>query len=530
MSENELLDTAQNAVDSENERELLDFNKSRAKKLYKLAWIIEIVLVIVGIGVAVAQAAGYQDGRGLLQVFPIFGVFVVLAVVELAKIPAATVVFHARGWQRGLALAGLLVASLISFETVFNSFERYVHTSTRQVSEARAEHAAILGDIEQLSSMALADGLAGEDVAQVDAARLARLEQSLALREQALQTARQNLESPETRELKAQLASVLEQQDAAGRAAEDAWQTEQEWIMERLNSGAIDSGTRAQLNARMRGMEARQTVILQARAQFDADIANLNAAVEQSISEPSAEALANVAAKKADRDRAADALADFEAEAAARASDRTTRLIEIEDAREERAQQIETLEAQAVGAEREIARRAEDSQMHRWASFFFGVETSEVEDNQAKLVGAVFGVFLGIVAALTGSSVAMFSEWYRVRGVRPITRTETIEVEVIVEKEVEKEIEVEIPMLRHVYVPVPMGEDVHAVVDELLETLPPEAADELRTQLARNQSAERTLTSPPGIKPAEIKDATPEGKNRQSDEPRKEGDDYARAA
>ena len=61
-----------------------------------------------------------------MQAVPILGVFVVLAAVELAKIPAATVVFLARGMARYLALVGLLIATLMSFETVFNGIERYV--------------------------------------------------------------------------------------------------------------------------------------------------------------------------------------------------------------------------------------------------------------------------------------------------------------------------------------------------------------------------------------------------------------------
>lgn len=497
------------AAETTSDTDLRAFNLGRANKLYRLAWTIEIVLVTVGIGVAVAQAFGYQSGQGALMAVPIFGVFVVLAAVELAKIPAATVVFHASGWRRGLALAGLLVASLISFETVFNSFERYVHVTTHAVSEARAEHAEILGDIAQLSDMALSEGLVGEDVARVDAERLEQLKQALALRESALEAARRDLESPETRELKAQLASLLEQQETAGREAGDAWQAEQEWIMARLDTDAIDDATRRQLNNRMRSMPAKQNVIAAARAPFEDEILKLNAAVEQSITEPSQEVLDTIAAKQADRDTAAQTLADFEAQAAERANDRTLRLIDIEQAEAQRAEMIEVLETQAVDKQREIARRAENSQMHRWASFFFGVETAQVEDNQAKLVGAVFGVFLGIVAALTGSSVAMYSEWYRVRGVRPVIRQETVEVEVIVEKEVEKPVEVEVPVLRTVYVPVPMGEEADKVLNEILEGLPSEVAEDLRRELS--QGANKTEPTPePELGTAPSDDDNPE--------------------
>ena len=64
-------------------------NLTYASRLKGLAWFIEIVLVLVGLGIAFAQAYAMPEGSGVAQMFPVFGVFVVLAAVELAKIPAA---------------------------------------------------------------------------------------------------------------------------------------------------------------------------------------------------------------------------------------------------------------------------------------------------------------------------------------------------------------------------------------------------------------------------------------------------------
>ena len=101
--EREVASRSLNPVDQED----LHFteNRNRADKLIKLAWSIEIILVSVGLSIAFAQAFSGSEGSGVLQALPVFGVFVVLAAVELAKIPAATVVFHARGLARTLALA-----------------------------------------------------------------------------------------------------------------------------------------------------------------------------------------------------------------------------------------------------------------------------------------------------------------------------------------------------------------------------------------------------------------------------------------
>ncbi|PSL16056.1 hypothetical protein [Shimia abyssi] len=525
--ESQIGDTA--AASDVQDDQLRPENQKWSRKLFFLAWAIEGVLVAAGLGVAFAQAFSAPAGSGWLQAIPVFGVFVVLAAVELAKIPAATVVFHARGVARYLALVGLFVASLISFETVFNGIERYVHVTTQPVGKAREEVQSLRGEIEQLKHSG-ADDLKGEDIAQVDAERMAQLEQSLAIREKALQTARENLESPETRELKAQLTSLTEQQDKAGAEAGAAWQSEQEWIMTRLNGDGIDNRMRDQLNNRMRGMPAKQNVILEARAQFETEIMKLNAEIEKSITQPSPEALANVAQKQTERDEAAKALAAFERENSARADQRTATLLTIQSDKADRARQIEALEAEAIKAVGAVAHAAELSQMHRWASFVFGVEPADVQDNQAKQVGAVFGALLGIVAALTGSSVAMYSQWFKVRGVRPVVRVQEIEVEKIVEKEVEVPYEVEVPVLRYVYVPVPIGENVEDGITAILDALPPEAADELKAQMAiefdtrSGEAPTDSLTDPDPDTSKEPVAPMPDMTKKVN------GDDYARAA
>ncbi len=462
-------------------------NLSYARKLIRLAWGIELVLVSVGLGIAFAQASSMPEGSGLAQTFPVFGVFVVLAAVELAKIPAATVVFHSKRWARLFASVGLLVAALISFETVFNGFERFVHFTTTPVAEAKAELREINGEIKALSEAALQDEIDGTKVKEADAEQLESLRTSLALREEALERSRQNLESLETRELRTQLERVLQQQAEAGDAAADAWQSEQDSIMSRLNGSAIDQQTRAQLNARMRSMPAKQIVISEARAPFDAEVQKLNTEIEASITEPDPQALAALNDAQTARDQAAERLSDYEAESAARAVDRVEALAETQMLAAERGAKIEVLEETAVEKSADVEELSNQSQMHRWASFVFGVEPYEVSEDQAKQIGAAFGVLLGIVCALTGASVALYAEWFRVRGVQPVVNHVEVPVEVIVEKEIEKPVEIEVPVTKFTYVPVPVGDNVQGALDAILEALPEEAANELKTQLAASQ-------------------------------------------
>lgn len=168
---------------------------------------------------------------------------------------------------------------------------------------------------------------------------------------------------------------------------------------------------------------------------------------------------------------------DFDAARNARADQHNKDLVSAEADKTE-------LNAQAVAAQKKIAELADNAQMYRWASFVFGLDVRDVPDNKAKQVGAAFGFLLALVGALTGSSVAMYAEWFRVRGVAPRIEVKTVSVEVIVERDVERRIEVEVPVLKYTYVPIPIGEDVDDAVESILNALPEEAANQLRGQLS----------------------------------------------
>lgn len=465
------------------DRDTRAHNARYARDLKILAWIIELVLVTAGLGIALAQTQDAWATSGFIQSFPVFAVFLILAIVELAKIPATTVIFHARGIVRVLAMIGLLVAAGISFETVFNGFERFVHHTTEKVSDARAELQEIENEIDRLQSTSFESERTGQAIAAADQEQRSLLEKRVSDAEAAVTTANQNLESSKTKDLRAQLNRVLQQQNEAGRIAGDEWQKEQEWIMQRLESEAIDSRTRGQLNARMRSMPAKQNVVAAARAEFDDTVKELNTKIEASIKAPSEQALKLLAARQADRDRAVEALAEFDKEARTRERSRTEALIALQADKEKRAALIEELEADAVHAERAVSAAATGSQMHRWASTVFKTNPENVEDHQAKTVGTAFGVFLGFVAALTGSSVAMYAEWFRMKGIKPVIVKEEVPVERVVEKEVEKPVEVEVPTTIYKYVPVPIGDDPSDTIASILESLPDEAAENLKSQL-----------------------------------------------
>lgn len=460
------------------------YNLGYATFLKRLAWAIETVLVTVGLGIAFAQVRTTPDGSGFIQTFPVFGIFVIIAVIELAKIPAATVVFHMKGWRKLLPLTGLIVVSLISFETIFNGFERYAHLTTQPVSKAKTGLATLERDKTRLLTTVLSAETDGSKVAELDKNRIEGQRKSVAVYEAAAERARSNLDNEKTKELKTQLISLIDQQDSAGKEADNIWIEEQQWINERLKNDAIDAKTRGQLNRRMRAMPPRQSVVTGARVKFDRQIAKVNTGIEASITAPSPEALVILDAAEGRLNKAQDQLNTFEVEAAARAASRIDNGLAIQNIAKKRAAEIEALDVKIIAAQRLVAEKSEASQLHRWAAFVFGMDTAKVGDKQVKRTSAIFGMVLGIVGALTGASVAMYSEWFRMRGIKPKVIEKEVPVEVIVEKEVEKIVEIEVPTIKYKYVPVPIGENLEDAIDGIVQALPKEAADELRSQLA----------------------------------------------
>ena len=457
--------------------DMMQENIVRAKKLSLLAWSIEIVLVTVGLGVAFAQASTMPPGTSWIQAFPVFGVFLSLAAVELAKIPAATVAFHGRRWTRAFALAGLLVASIISFETIFNGFERFVHATTAPVVNARRDLAEIQNKINTATGVTLAGETTGDPIAQDDAKHAQILSGTVARATQLLTDANSNLDGPETKALRDQVKTVQGQREAAGKAAAESWQNEQKSIMDRLASDKITERLRNQLSNRMFDMPAEQDAVATATAKYDVQVHDLNEKIKASIGSPSDESKRAVEKAQTDLNLAVRAQQDFDVA-------RNTRAIQHNDDLVRAVSEKSELDAKAVTAQKKVAELADNAQMYRWASFVFGLDVQDVPDNKAKQIGAVFGFLLALVGALTGSSVAMYSEWFRVRGVAPRIEVKNVPVEVIVEREVEKRVEVEVPIVKYSYVPIPIGENVDDAVASILSALPEEAASQLREQLS----------------------------------------------
>ena len=459
-------------------------NRGKAAFLRRLAWSIEITLVATGLVIALAQYLSVGGDQRAVTGIAVAGVFVIVAVAELAKIPAATVAFHARGWWRLLPAAALLVVSAISFETVFNGFERFAHATTAVVAAARGDLADLEAEKAALSSVALEEATDMQPILDADRQRREDLIAGIAAAERGLAAAEAGGETTETRALRRQREELAAARDAAVAQAGAEWDREMATLERRLRpDSGIDQRTRDQLNRRMQTMPARQTVTDAAAAAFADPIADLDRRIEASITATTPEQADAIEAARRALEAARKTLAAFEAEAAGRLAQAQRQRQESRDAAAERSARIEQLEGEIAAAEAVVAEAAAGSQMHRWGAFVFGRDPKLVTEAEAKTVAAFFGGGLAFAAALAGSITAVFAEWFEARGVAPRVLRVPVEVEKRVEVEVEKRVEVPVEIERLIYVPFPAGPGSDEAAEELLACLPPALADELRREI-----------------------------------------------
>lgn len=103
-----------------NDYELLNAHSTRK---YKLAWALEILVVTIGLAISITLALESRGALGWSSIIVTVGPFVVVALVELCKIPLASALYFSRK-SKILYLIFALFVSAITFETLFNGFER----------------------------------------------------------------------------------------------------------------------------------------------------------------------------------------------------------------------------------------------------------------------------------------------------------------------------------------------------------------------------------------------------------------------
>ncbi len=117
-------------------------------RLIIAAWLVEIAAAAIGVFIAfltihsareqAIEVSGSISFANEMNAF-LGGIpFMMVAVIELCKIPLATAYFHAASlFWRGVFLFGLSFLLIITFETMLNGFERFLATQTLAISETR---------------------------------------------------------------------------------------------------------------------------------------------------------------------------------------------------------------------------------------------------------------------------------------------------------------------------------------------------------------------------------------------------------
>jgi tetrahydromethanopterin S-methyltransferase subunit B len=132
------------------------------KGLVKFAWGVEILAVLIGllislmVSISVYREISFSE-RGFefadLSAILVAGLpFMLVAVVELCKIPLATAMMFAKHfvWRLGFLVAVLLL-SIITFETMLNGFERNFSNLTLSIDEQKDKGKRINRTIENIN-------------------------------------------------------------------------------------------------------------------------------------------------------------------------------------------------------------------------------------------------------------------------------------------------------------------------------------------------------------------------------------------
>ena len=133
---------------------------SKGKFLLNMAWTVEILVAIIGICIAIIviiNAQGTQNledlaGRSIrLNDITFGGIFFIVAIVELTKIPLATAVYYSvRLYWKIIFLVGLLLVNVSTFETIVTGFERINRERTKIVDKKIVKYHSINTQLEQL--------------------------------------------------------------------------------------------------------------------------------------------------------------------------------------------------------------------------------------------------------------------------------------------------------------------------------------------------------------------------------------------
>ena len=133
---------------------------SKGKFLIRMAWAVEILVAFIGLCIGIIVIRGAQGvteasdlvSKGIsLNDLTIGMIFIIVAVVELTKIPLATAVYYSvRVFWRVVFLIALVLVNVSTFETIVTGFERINRELVRKVDKKIVEYNFIKKEIQEI--------------------------------------------------------------------------------------------------------------------------------------------------------------------------------------------------------------------------------------------------------------------------------------------------------------------------------------------------------------------------------------------
>ena len=121
----------------------IDELSKHSRFLRKIAWLVEIIVVFIGLCISVSLLA---SGDNLVSAFTLSAPFVMISLVELTKIPFVIGLWHSRkSFPMYLLIISFLC--LITFETLLNGFERAFSSINNQINLSEIEISKIENQI-----------------------------------------------------------------------------------------------------------------------------------------------------------------------------------------------------------------------------------------------------------------------------------------------------------------------------------------------------------------------------------------------
>ncbi len=139
---------------------------SKGKFLIRMAWAIEIMVAVIGVCIGLIMIFGSKqvDGEQVqtaadlakynvtLNDFTIGLIFLIVAVVELTKIPLATAVYYSvRVFWRVVFLIALILVNVSTFETIVTGFERINRERTKIVDKLIVDYNSVKTQIQNIN-------------------------------------------------------------------------------------------------------------------------------------------------------------------------------------------------------------------------------------------------------------------------------------------------------------------------------------------------------------------------------------------